>query len=272
MVTVNLDERAAVVFGAGRPSAIGAHSARMLAKCGASVVLADIDGDAAQTTAQAIRQAGGKAVGMNADISDEAQVRAVIDTAKAEFGRLDILFNNAAAVHLANVDFATADVDTSLWRQTFEINTMGIMFACKHSIPIMLETGGGSIINTSSGSSLAGELHLTAYAASKAAVNQLTRSIATQYGKLGIRCNAILPGMILTGNVMLSPALIAKYQKHHLTPYVGEPNDIANMVAFLASDAAKFVTAQLISVDGGINAHTGMFAEDWEARSASGVE
>lgn len=266
---IDLTGKVAVVFGAGRAQAIGAHTARMLADCGAQVVVADIAADLAVTTADTINLGGGRAIGMAVDISDEAQVRAVIDAAKAEFGAINILFNNAAAVHLAATDGAAANVDVNLWQKTFNINTMGIWLACKYAIPMMIEAGGGSIINTSSGSSLLGELNLTAYAASKAAVNQLTRSIATQYGKQGIRCNSVLPGMILTQNAMITPELIAKYQRHHLTPYVGHPNDIAYMVSFLASDAARFVTAQNISVDGGITAHTGMFAEEWDARIAT---
>lgn len=100
-------------------------------------------------------------------------------------------------------------------------------------------------------------------------MNQLTRSIATQYGKLGIRCNGIAPRMILTANAMITPELIAKYERHHMTSYVGQPDDIAHMVAFLASDAGRFVIGQTISVDGGIAVHAGMFAEDWEAEVLS---
>ncbi|MGD9812282.1 MAG: SDR family NAD(P)-dependent oxidoreductase, partial [Sphingobium sp.] len=262
----DLDGRVAVIFGAGRATAIGAHTGHMLARRGASVIISDIDGEAARSTAAAICDAGHRAIAVPADVSDEAQVRATIDAATSHFGKLDILFNNAAGLHLTAGDFFAGDIDVDNWRRTFEINTLGVMLACKHAIPVMLKGGGGSIINTSSGSSQGGELKLTAYSASKAAVNQFTRTVATQYGKRGIRCNAILPGMILTQAGRVTPEVQAQYLRHHLTPYVGEPDDIAHMVAFLASDAAKFVTGQLISVDGGIGAHIATFADDWERR------
>jgi NAD(P)-dependent dehydrogenase (short-subunit alcohol dehydrogenase family) len=121
----------------------------------------------------------------------------------------------------------------------------------------MLASGGGSIINTSSGTSLLGDIFNPAYSSSKAAVNAFTRNTATQYGKQGIRCNAILPGLILTqlSRAMLPPETLAMLEKHTLMPRLGQPEDIAKALVFLASDDASFVTGQLFSVDGGISVH-----------------
>jgi NAD(P)-dependent dehydrogenase (short-subunit alcohol dehydrogenase family) len=127
----------------------------------------------------------------------------------------------------------------------------------------MLETGGGSIVNTSSGAAIRGALTGTAYASSKAAVNCLTLYVAAQYGKRGIRCNAILPGLIMTPAVEIGMTResVEMILDHHLTPEAGRPEDIAAMVAFLASDEARYVTGQLISVDGGITSHAPTFAD-----------
>ena len=131
----------------------------------------------------------------------------------------------------------------------------------------MLENGGGSIINTSSGAALLGSLTGTAYASSKAAVNCLTQYVATQYGKRGIRCNAILPGLIMTPAVEIgmSKESVDMILDHHMTPEAGRPSDIAAMVAFLASDEARYVTGQLIRVDGGITSHAPTYADSRRA-------
>ncbi len=135
----------------------------------------------------------------------------------------------------------------------------------------MVEAGGGSIINTSSGAALAGSLTGPAYASSKAAVNTFTLYVAAQYGKQGVRCNAILPGLIMTPAVDLAmgAAEISMLLDHHLTPQAGQPDDIAGMVAYLASDEARYVTAQLIRVDGGITSHAPNYADTRRALGQS---
>jgi NAD(P)-dependent dehydrogenase (short-subunit alcohol dehydrogenase family) len=137
------------------------------------------------------------------------------------------------------------------------------MLGCKHGVRAMLERGAGSIINSSSGSAAAGDLLLSAYGASKGAVNSFTRYVAAQYGKQGIRCNAIAPGLIKSEGVIsgMGPERIAEIEEHCLAPRTGDPEDIAEMVVFLASDAASFVTAQIIAVDGGIGAHVPTYAD-----------
>jgi NAD(P)-dependent dehydrogenase (short-subunit alcohol dehydrogenase family) len=152
---------------------------------------------------------------------------------------------------------------TSMLRLSMAINARSVMIGCKHAIPRMLETGGGSIVNTSSGAAIRGALTGTAYATSKAAVNCLTLYVAAQYGKRGIRCNAILPGLIMTPAVAIGMTResIDMILDHHLTPEAGRPEDIAAMVAFLASDDARYVTGQLLSVDGGITSHAPTYAD-----------
>lgn len=261
--------KVAIVTGAA--SGIGAACAAMLARDGAKVVVADINGDGAEMQAEAIRRAGFEAVGIAADIGDEASIRSMIDFAAHTYGGLDVLHNNAAATRLAGTQDAVVEqVDVAVWDDTMRINLRGTMLASKFAIPLMRARGGGSIINTSSGSAQSGALGYTAYAVSKAAIEALTRYIATQHGKERIRCNAISPGLIVT------PATADRYAgpagemmlSHHLTPRLGTPDDIANAVVFLASDESTFVTGQVLNVDGGLLAHQPYFADELRARGA----
>ncbi len=232
---------------------------------GAAVAIGDLDEPGARRVADEIESAGGRAIAIHTDVSDEAAFEALIHRAVDRFGRLDILHNNAAALGAARVgdDEMVDSLDVDVWDRTMAINTRSVMLGCKHAIPHMLEAGGGSIINTSSGAALLGGLTGTAYATSKAAVNCLTQYVATQYGKRGIRCNAILPGLILTPavDVGLSEEAVRMILDHHLTAEAGQPEDIAAMVAFLASDESRYVTGQLLRVDGGITSHAPTYAD-----------
>ena len=263
MTGAALPDRVAIVFGSA--TGIGAACARTLADRGATVILADIAVEAARRTAAQIVAAGGQAVATRCDVSAEADVAAAVALAEIEFGRLNIVHNNAAAMHLVPKDRPVADEDVEHWDLTMAINLRGQMLGCKHAVPAMIRSGGGSIINTSSAAALAGELTQTAYGVSKAAVVQLTRSVATQYGRQGIRCNAILPGFVKVERQHTDDTASAEFRqslaRNHLTPYIGEPQDIANVVAFLAGDDSRFVTGHLFSVDGGLSAHQGMYAE-----------
>jgi NAD(P)-dependent dehydrogenase (short-subunit alcohol dehydrogenase family) len=150
-----------------------------------------------------------------------------------------------------------AKIDVDIWDRTMAVNLRGVMLGCKHAIPRMLERGGGSIVNTSSGSAQRGDVALPAYAVSKGGVETLTLYVATQYGKQGIRCNAIAPGLVLTHPVddFGGQLYVNMLEEHHLTPRVGQPEDIAQAVLFLVSDASGFITGQIINVDGGIVSH-----------------
>ena len=246
----------AIVTGAG--AGIGRASALLLAQRGAAVAIADIDGSRAEQVAAEIRGAGGKALAIAVDVASEEQVEAMVAATVAEFGGVDILHNNAADVSQATYfrDMGAVDMDLDLWNHVMSVNLGGALLGCKHAIPEMLRRGGGAIVNTSSLSSTAGQDSSLAYSTSKGALNTLTRYIATTYGKQGIRCNAVAPGYVLTDAARAAPAnIIGIYQDHALTPYLAEPEDIASVVAFLASDESRGITGQLIVADCGASAH-----------------
>lgn len=260
-----LQDRIGIVTGSSAD--IGEAVARRLASEGATVVLADI-ADAAPV-AKSIEAGGGKALAMHFDLASEESIAALIRAVAERFGRIDFLHNNAADTRheLISRDMALVDMDAEVWDRTFHVNARGTMLMIKHVLPIMVAKGGGSIVNTSSGAALRGDLYAPAYAASKAAINCLTQYAATQYGKQGVRCNVVSPGMIVTeGAKKHVPAgQLKRLEKHKLTPYLGKPEDIAGAVAWLVSDDARYVTGQIIQIDGGITEHMPFFAENIDA-------
>jgi NAD(P)-dependent dehydrogenase (short-subunit alcohol dehydrogenase family) len=191
------------------------------------------------------------------DISDERSVETLLRFTQQKYGRLDILDNNAASQGQAE-DRDVLSMSVKLWDQIMSVNARGTMLMCKHALPLMIAGGGGSIINISSGTSSAGDFFATAYAASKGAVNTFTKYVATQYGPQGIRCNALILGLIMTSTLeaTLPPPMREVFRQHKLVQRLGTPHDVAQMVAFLASDRAAFTTGQLLPVDGGFYAHT----------------
>ncbi len=247
------DKVAIVTGGAG---GIGAEVCAMLAGLGARVVVADIASARAQDLARSLPQA----IGMGVDLADEAQIIALIAATCAQFGRVDILVNNAA---LLTPDMAMRDrdietMDTSDWDATFAVNTRGAMIAAREVLrTFTAQHSGGVIVNTASNLALQGNVIQAAYSASKAALIQMTRSIATSHGARGVRCNAVLPGLTGTEAALahLPPELLDTVQSETLTPYLGAPRDIAALVVFLASDVARYITGQAIAVDGGTSAH-----------------
>jgi NAD(P)-dependent dehydrogenase (short-subunit alcohol dehydrogenase family) len=262
----SLKGKVAIVTGGA--SGIGAATAALLASREAAVVIADIDKPSADAHAEVVRRAGGQVLVVETDVREEEQIQRMVQAAVAEFGRLDILHNNAAALELIPEDPDVTGQDLYVWERTLRTNVTGPMLGCKHAIPAMLETGdGGSIINTASVSGTRGEMNMTAYGVSKGAVIQLTREVAAQFGKQGIRCNAVAPGLVLTANTTrdLPDDIKALYVRSSMTPYVGQPEDIALMVAFLASDEARYVTGQIMRVDGGLTSALPIVADfrDW---------
>jgi NAD(P)-dependent dehydrogenase (short-subunit alcohol dehydrogenase family) len=256
MMGRRLEAKVAVVTGSA--SGIGRECALALAREGAWVVLADLDVDGAKNVFDQITDQGGRADVVQVDMGDRASVEDLVQQTVQEFGGLNILHNNAAATHLAATrDLNVADMDPEVWDLTMRINLTGTMLATKFAMPHLIAAGGGSIVNTSSGASLGGDSGHTAYAVSKAAINALTRYTAAQYGRAGVRCNAIAPGLIVT------PASAGNYAgpngemmlRHHLTPRLGLPADIASMVVYLCSSDAEFINGQIISVDGGAGSH-----------------
>jgi NAD(P)-dependent dehydrogenase (short-subunit alcohol dehydrogenase family) len=250
----DLNGKVAIVTGSG--SGIGRASAQYLGSQGVAVVVADVNDAGAEQTVEMIRGAGGRALAHHTDVSDGQSIRATVAAAVDEFGGLQLLHNNAG-VNLGPRDPDAVSMDVDGWDETMAINLRGAMLFCKYAIPQMLEAGGGAIVFTSSISGQVAEPSYTAYSASKGGIDALTRSVATHYGRRGIRANAVAPGLIATEGVksILPPEMKDVYIRNQLIPRLGEPSDIAVATAFLLSEAAGFITGQVLNVDGGFLAH-----------------
>ena len=254
----SLEGKVAIVTGGA--GGIGSATATLMSERGARVIVADIDFERAETVARALPEAHAVPV----DLANEASVRSMFAATLDRFGRLDIMDNNAALLseEVARRDGDIAGMETGLWDQIFSVNTRGTMLCCREALKIMEGQGSGVIINTASNLALQGNVIQAAYSASKAAVIQMTRSIATSHGKRGIRCNTVLPGLTASKAALeqLPVRLREIVEEETLTPYLGAPMDIAHMVAFLASDEARYITGQMFVVDGGTSAHIPGFA------------
>jgi NAD(P)-dependent dehydrogenase (short-subunit alcohol dehydrogenase family) len=256
-----LDGKVGIVTGSG--SGIGRATATRLAREGARVVVADINEDTARETVAQIEAAGGEARAQWVDVSDEAAVAAMCQAAVDGFGRLDLLHSNAADVTIVPRDLDVITMEVEVWDRTMAVNLRGALLGAKHALPHMLAAGGGAIVNTSSDAGQFGDLSRVAYGASKAGIDSLTRYIATIYGKQGVRCNAVSPGVVATPSLAANvPAdQIEMFERSTVTPTLGKPDDIAGVVVFLLSDEARFITGQVINVDGGMRMHTPLFGE-----------
>ena len=246
----------------GAGSGIGRATARALSREGAAVVVADIRGDAADAVVAEIREAGGEALASATDVTDEEAVREMVRGAVEAFGRLDILHNNASDLALLQRDHDVVGMDLALWNRTLAVSLGGPMLGCKYAIPHMVEGGGGSIINTSSINGRRGDVTRMAYGAAKGGLNTLTQYVAAAYGARGIRCNAICPGVIRTRPGMSAEDPGLKPMINSTTVgRLGEPDDVAALVVFLASPESSFITGQIIDVDGGLLSHMPYNAE-----------
>ena len=255
----SLDGKVTIVTGGA--GGIGSSVCRIMAAHGARIVVADIDLDRAQALADEL---GEEAIATHLDLASEDSIRAMFATTLDRFGRLDVIDNNAAllSAEMAQRDGDIEHMATADWDATYTVNTRGTMIACREALKIMSPQGSGSIINTASNLALQGNLIQAAYSSSKAAVIQMTRSIATSHGKRGIRANAVLPGLTGTPAALahLPQELRETVEEETLTPYLGGPDDIAHLVAFLASDEARYITGQAFAADGGTSVHIPGFA------------
>jgi len=253
----SLEGRVAIVTGAGQ--GIGTEVATVLLERGATVILTDILADRVEAAAESLRASGGRAEAEAFDLTDEDSVAAAVARIARRHGRIDIIHNNAAyqTTEQRARDLDVVNLATDAWDKAFAVNARGPMLLCKHALPAMIEGGGGSLIHSASGFGLLGEMTLTAYGASKAALINLSRFLATQYGKQGIRSNVIAIGFVLSETAIETTPQAVKdvLRDHHLNPELGSPRDIANVVAFLASDESRFINGAMIPVDGGFTAH-----------------
>jgi dihydroanticapsin dehydrogenase len=248
-----IDGKACVVTGAG--SGIGRASAARLAEEGGLVVAVDIAFEPLEQTVAEITAAGGTAVAQLADVSDAAQVDAMVAACVERFGRIDVLVNNAGV----NLPGVLHEVSDEVIERTLGVNVRGPIYGCRAAIPHMLRQGGGSIVNMSSVNGIVSEPFLAVYSASKGAIVMLTKGVALDYAKQGIRCNAICPGWVDTPINHAHAAMLGGLEKVYdeidsFQPIgrPGEPREIANVVLFLASDEASFMTGSVVVADGGM--------------------
>ncbi|GFE75718.1 SDR family NAD(P)-dependent oxidoreductase [Novosphingobium aerophilum] len=256
-----LRDKVALVTGGG--SGIGRATARMFAQRGAMVAVAGLDEAPLLLVAEEIVAAGGQALPIVMDVTSEDAIAGGVARLADRFGRLDILHSNAAQTGELQEDGLIDAMDADFWDRTFSINLRGSMLCAKHAIPLLLTSGGGSIIFTGSGKGLAGDLDYPAYGTSKAALLGLSRYIATQYGKQGIRSNVVVVGLAMTEALdrNMPEAAQKLMTEHNLVDHLGRPEDIAEVVAFLASEQSRYITGAAIVADGGFTSHSAVYAD-----------
>lgn len=252
---MQLQDKVAIVTGAA--SGIGTAIAKRMAEQGASVVVADINMPGAQDVAASIKDSGGTAQAFEVDISNEANVAAMMDFAVDTYGKLSVMINNAGPVALLTAnDHDFVNLDADIWDRAFAVQLKGTMLCCKHAIPRLIANGGGAIVNMASVAGKLGGHYLIMHQTSKAGVLSLTRALATRHGKDGIRVNAILPGFIQTPAYdTMPPATRDTIMRHTMSTRGGEPDDVAHLAVFLASDQAGYINGTEIPVDGGYGCH-----------------
>jgi 3-oxoacyl-[acyl-carrier protein] reductase len=248
-MTASLEHQVAIVTGAAH--GLGRAYARHLASLGAAVVIADLDIDAANAVAEEVTAAGGRASAVHVDVSDSTMVDAMAAAAVREFGRIDVLVNNAAiflTVGMSRVPFD--DITVAEWDRMMAVNVRGTWLACKAVVPQMREQGYGKIVNVSSDTALKGSPLRVHYVASKSAILGFTRTLAAELAADGIRVNAVAPGIVLS-----EPDPTAdrhdKAVRSQILPDALLPDDLAGTIAFLASPASDPITGQILAVNGG---------------------
>jgi NAD(P)-dependent dehydrogenase (short-subunit alcohol dehydrogenase family) len=257
-MSLRLENKVAIVTGAG--SGIGRAAALRFAREGAAVVCADVSGETAEETARVARAAGHVALATAVDVSAAADVRRLMDECVAAYGRIDVLYANAGVGGVGNA----IDTDEVEWQRVIGINLTGVWLCAKYALPRMVAAGAGSIVNQASIGGLVGVPAVAAYAAAKAGVIGLTRQMALDFARSGIRVNAIAPGTVSTPLVQgiwekgaglvtggdLSAREAAAAEVYPLKR-IGTPDDIANLALFLASDESSWITGAVYVIDGG---------------------
>ena len=245
-----LKNKVAIITGAA--SGIGRAAAELFASEGAIIIATDVVDEAGQRLADELSQTQRTCSYVHADVSKESDVEAMVHVALAQYGRLDVLFNNAG---IEGDQAPTADAALDTWERVMGINLGGVFLGCKYGIQAMLRSGGGSIINTASVAGLVGFAGSPAYAASKGGVVQLTRTAALEYAAQGVRVNCVCPGIIDTPMAHRfthgDPAVAARIAAMGPVGRMGQAREVAQLALFLASERASFITGAVIPVDGG---------------------
>jgi NAD(P)-dependent dehydrogenase (short-subunit alcohol dehydrogenase family) len=254
--------KVALITGAG--AGIARASARIFAREGARVVIAELDAASGCAAEAELRAAGGEALFVETDVTKEESVAAALAAALSRFGALHVLFNCAGGS--LPTDAPVTEVDLAVFEQTLGLNLRGTFLCCRHAIPAIVRAGGGSVVNTSSIAALRGDHPLHAYTAAKGAILSLTRALAGRYSRQGVRVNAICPGLVMTerlrkrmgatrGAVEASIRASGGMSIADHPFSIGEPEDIANVALFLASDESRMINAATISAEGGLSAY-----------------
>jgi len=251
---MRLEGKVALITGAG--SGIGKLTAKLFGSEGAKVVVTDVADDAGQATVEEIRADGGEAAFVHADVSNASDAEAMVRFAVDTFGGLHVMMNNAGIFHPQ--DDSVTNTPDDVWEKTIAINLKGVFLGCKFGIPAMLESGGGSIINIASFVAIVGAATpQIAYTASKGGVLAMTREIAVEFARKGVRANSLCPGPIetpLLQELLADPARRQRRLVHIPMGRFGQAQEIANAALFLASDESSLMTGAALVVDGGITA------------------
>jgi NAD(P)-dependent dehydrogenase (short-subunit alcohol dehydrogenase family) len=247
-----LDGKACVITGAG--GGMGREAAIVFTAEGARVCAADVDLDSAEET---VSLCGGEAFAARVDVSDEDAVRAAMNAAAQRFGGVDVLYNNAGIS--PGDDGSVLETSVEAWQRVQDVNTKGVFLCCKHGIPHLLARGGGSVVNVASFVAILGAAtSQISYTASKGAVLALSRELAVEFARRGVRVNALCPGPVETPLLLAiygdDPAALERRRVHWPTGRLGKPREIVNAALFLASDESSFVTGATFVVDGGLTA------------------